>query len=627
MSFMRGERSRKAQVGRVRAVMALGLLIASFAFAAQTSLEGVFRTASPSSGDDPFRVSVRLAPARQAPGHPVVAVVEFSCPQGHYIYEDSISVTLGETFAALPVNLGKLRLPPARSKYDKLLREQVRYLDGRFDGELVVELSKDAREGTLNVPLEVTYQGCSPKLCFRPVTRRVTADLAVLAPGSEPVAVKLPRESPPAGQEREAAPSGSAAERFEQQFMARGLLVAVLIAFVAGLGLTLTPCVYPMIPITMAVIGAAATQRRASALARALVYVLGISVTYALLGVIAAAVGRAFGTVLQHPAVYLVLAVLFAGMAVAMSGAFDVQVPMSWSARLQAMVRGRWGLVGVFLLGLLSGVAVTPCGAPVVLAAMSYVTKTGRPVEGFVILFAIAWGMGTPLVVLGVFGGLLKSLPKSGGWQETVKLVFAAALLAGALYFVWMSSVLSAFWFRMVVGAAALVAAVFVGAFDKLAARADAWGRVRKALGLLLLVAAAVAFFLPALSRPEKAKPSIQWLTSEPEALQAAVRERKPVMLYFWQQRCRECVTLADRTFPDRRVVEESAHFTCLKFNGTDAGSPEVRRVLDKYGIKVFPTMVFISGGGEVLADQTVVGYVDADALLKTMRLVSAATQ
>jgi len=560
-----------------------------------------------------FTLTARLEPPEQAPGHPVVAVVAFACPQGWYIYENSVSVAVAPPQDADPVvSVRDVRLPPPQVKYDKFLEEQVSYYEGGFSARLVLDVLDGAQEAERTLTLKASYQGCSEKLCYAPATRELEVRLSVLAAGADPVPVDLTQE-----------PAVSPPRRPEADFTGRSLAASVVLAFVLGLGLVLTPCVYPMIPITMSVIGATTTDRRLSALVRSLVYVLGISVTYALLGVIAAKVGGVFGTLLQHPAVYLALAALFAVMAASMLGLFTIQVEGSRVARLQERLRGRAGLVGVFALGLLSGVAVTPCAAPAVFAAMGYVLKTGNAVAGFLIFFAIAWGMGVPLVVVGTFGGLLKSLPKPGRWQETVKGAFGLGLLGAGVYFVGLSRVLPDLWYRMFVGAFLLSAGVFVGAFDSLTDSSGWLPRAKKALGLMLAVGALAAFAQPLLAgRTAAPGPRISWITSEQSALGAAAQQGAPVMLYFWQERCAECVQLKKGTFTDPGVVDESRRFACAEIDGTEAGSPAVRRVLQEYGVIGFPTIAFVASDGRRLNDRTLRGYVSAEELLEVMRSV-----
>jgi len=575
-------------------------------------------------GSEGFTVAARLDPAWQAPGSPVVAAVAFSCPRGWYVFADSISLRVEQPAGVAPPAVARsLHLPQARSKYDELLGQQVSYLDGRFEAKLVLDIHAGAAQGDYPLNIVASFQGCSPALCFAPEDRSLPVSLRVLAPGAQPVPVALPEQTAPG----EALPREAAA-RYEEQFAEHGLLPALVLAFVAGLGLALTPCLYPMIPVTIGVIGATATQGRLSALGRSLLYVLGISLTYASLGVVAAGTGRAFGTVLQHPAVYLGLGVVFAGLAGSLFDLYRIELPGTWTGRLQARLRGRAGLAGVLLLGILSGLAVSPCSAPVVFAAMGYVLKTHNVLAGFLIFFAIAWGMGAPLVMLGTFSGLLRSLPRSGGWQVAVKRIFGLGLLAGAVYFVWMSAVLPEPWFYMFLGAMLAAISVFVGAFDRIdlsRRTAGWWPRLKKAAGLLVLVGA-VACFVQSLRLPRPIPQGIAWLTSEADAAAAAVHAGRPVMLYFWQERCPVCRRLEASTFRDPGVLQESKRFVAVKFDGTDARAAHVKAVLEKYRVRGFPTIVFISADGRVLYERTVVGYVDAEHLAGLMRTVPASS-
>ncbi len=599
-------------------VVALAVLLAAgVAAAAQESPRGDLPAlpapllGAPAEQD--FALAVRLDPASQAPGHPVVAVAEFDCPEHWYIYADSISLELADPDGA-PLRAGRLSLPTPKSKYDQFLEQEVSYFDGKFGITLPLDLREDAPAGEHTVQLQVGYQGCKPDLCFLPQKRSFELRLTVLPTGAQPV--PIPGLGPLAT-EPTTAPEEPAG---------RNLLLSVIVAFALGLGLSLTPCIYPMIPITISVIGATATERKLSALVRSLTYVGGISVTYALLGAIAASTGRALGTVLQHPAVYLVLALMLVVLAAAMLDLFTIQVAASWTARLQEKLRGRAGLMGIFALGLLSGVAVTACIAPVLVAELGYVMKEAKPVTGFLVLFALAWGMGTPLVVLGTFSGLLRHLPQSGAWQQTVKHIFGLGLLGAAVYFVGRSRVMPDVWYQMFVGGVLLVSSVFVGAFDSLEASSDSFGRARKSLGLLLLAGAIVFFVRPLLVERTAAGPpaeAIPWVTSLEQARAEGTSQHKPVMLYFWQERCPACEKLKARTFPDPRVVAESKkRFISAKVDGTHWDLAEQKRMRDVYDIWGFPTIAFVSSEGEVLKESTQVGYKTPEQLLQAMQSV-----
>ena len=232
--------------------------------------------------------------------------------------------------------------------------------------------------------------------------------------------------------------------------------------------------------------------------------------------------------------------------------------------------------------------------------------------------------MGTPLVVLGTFTGLAKSLPKSGAWMERVKRFFAFCLLAAALYFVGQSGLVPAFWYRALVAAFLATTAVFVGAFDALQAESGWFDRARKAAGLLLLVAGIAVFAGPYLSaeRQLTTQDGIKWLSSEEQGLALARAQNKPVLIDFWSVRCPPCIKLDRETFSDPRVVAEAQRFVCIKIDGTRLPPDVARRYREDYGLWGFPHVVFMSSGGLVLSDLAIAEFVGPDEMLRAMQAV-----
>ncbi len=555
-------------------------------------------------------VELRILPNELPAGGRTTAHLTFSCPGANYVSKDSLDIQLLE--APEGVTAGESVFPEAGHKYDETLEQEVAYFDGRFTVKVPLSAGPGAAAGPHSVSFRVSYLLCGGALC-RIESAEVDAPITVTPSSAQPAPAPA------------AAPAEEPVEERTDQLAEKGLLARILLCFVAGLGLTLTPCIYPLIPVTVSIVGATSGRGRLDGLLRSVVYVFGLSVTYSAVGVVAAATGGMFGAVLQHPIVYLALAVIFALMAGAMFDWYRMDFSSQRVQKYQARLQGKAGLLGIWMIGLLSGAAATACLAPIITAILVYVGQRGDLVLGFLMFFALAWGVGTPLIVLGTFTGVLKSLPSSGEWMLRVKQLFGLALLGVAVYFVGRSGVLPSVWYRVFVGAFLTCLSVFVGGFDRLLPQSGAWLRARKAAGLLLLGAGlavlltAAAPFLPGTPMREASGPRVDWLHSEPEAVERAEELNRPLLLDFRSDDCPACVKLLKETFPDPRVVAESRRFVCAKLDLTDRGDPEVQRLIEKYDVRGVPLVVLVDSAGR---RHSYPEYIPPDRMLKLMRSV-----
>jgi thioredoxin:protein disulfide reductase len=382
---------------------------------------------------------------------------------------------------------------------------------------------------------------------------------------------------------------------------AHGWLFAYASVFVGGFLTSLTPCVYPLIPITVSLFGARGDdvpRRRAIALAS--LYVAGIGVMYAALGVGSALAGRAFGTFMANPWVMAPIAVLFIVMAVSMFGAFELALPSAMQQRLSS-VGGR-GFFGAFAMGLVGGIIAAPCTGPVLASILAYVATTKSVVLGGSLLVTYALGMGVLFFAIAAFA---VALPKSGAWMEGVKSVFGVVMLVAALYFlrnvVPQLGALGRSTPSWLVGSLALAAiGGLIGAVHLSFHDAPAI-RVRKALGVAVMVCGLYGAIAGVLApKHEAGAPVITWVHGEHEGLSIARAQHRPALLDFYADWCLPCKELELKTFSHAEVARALTHFTLVKVNCTTDDDPAVAAAKKRWGADTLPTLVLVDADGKV---------------------------
>jgi thioredoxin:protein disulfide reductase len=416
---------------------------------------------------------------------------------------------------------------------------------------------------------------------------------------------------------------GGAQDHVRKAFEAAGPALAFALAFAGGVLTSLTPCVYPLIPITVSIFGARKAGSRAEAVVLSGLYVGGIAVMYSALGVGAALTGKAFGGVLANPWVVGAVAMVFAAMAASMFGAFELSVPAGLQARLNTV--GGAGRAGAFAMGLVAGVIAAPCTGPVLTAILLLIAKQGSVALGAGLMVAYALGMGLLFFLIGAFS---ISLPKSGAWMETVKSVFGVALLAAAAIYLkelvpGLRPLFSAARPAAFVAAGAAGVGVLLGALHA-SFHGPAGERLAKALGVLLVVGGAT-YAAGAAGARERARAAegFTWLHSEAEALALARAEGRPVIIDFWADWCVACKELDKIAWADPKVREEASRFVALKADGTES-TDAFMALADKYGVVGMPTVIFIDGRGREVPER-VIGAVEADEMLQRLSKVDGA--
>jgi thiol:disulfide interchange protein DsbD len=381
--------------------------------------------------------------------------------------------------------------------------------------------------------------------------------------------------------------------------LARGPVYAALAALAGGFVVSLTPCVYPMVAVTVSVFGAREAKSRWEGAALSAAFVLGIVAMFVPLGVVAGLTGSIFGAVLQNRWVIVAMALLFLALATSLFGAFELALPAALTNRL-AMIGGI-GYRGAFLLGLACGLIASPCTGPVLTGILAWIAKTKSAGLGALAMGAFALGLGVPFFIVGTFA---VQLPKSGRWMVHVKSILGIVLVVVALYFlnnafpllaasVHPSTVL---W---VAAGVAVVLGLGMGAVHREFSDPVAGVKVAKGLGLLLVSGGLFALVL-GMVKPAEA---LAWQQGNVDAArEQALRESRPMIVDFTAAWCGACKELDKATFSAPPVGVELGRFVAVRVDATNDEDPKVGAALQRFGVRGLPTVViFDSRGKEAL--------------------------
>jgi len=549
--------------------------------------------------------------------------VRYQIADGYYMYRNKFK------FAVEPdaVKLGEAQFPAGDIHNDEFFGKVETY---RKQVRILLPLAADA--GASAFKLAVTSQGCADiGVCYIPQVQTASIDLAAFAP-----AASAPSTASSASAETARAPAGSGVIGDEARFhnlLASGSLWLIALSFFgAGVLLTFTPCVLPMIPILSGIIvgeGRDATRIRAFTLSSA--YVLGMSITYTAIGIGAALSGSLLSAALQNSWVLSTFAAVFVLLALSMFGLYELQLPSALHTRLSAASsRLKGGHIGaVVLMGVFSAAIVSPCVAAPLAGALLYISQTRDVALGGIALFAMSIGMGVPLVLVGVFEGAF--LPKSGHWMKSVKHFFGVLLLAVAIWIVSPVLPVAALmlaWAALLVGSAMVLRAI-----DPLPPETGTVTRLWKGVGILALVAG-VALAIGAVSGSRDVLRPLSGLMTGAAAethpvhfvriadlaeLETQLRDGgKPVMLDFYADWCVSCKEMERFTFADARVRAKFDGMLLLQADVT-ANSAQDKALLKRFSLFGPPGIIFFDRQGREIGGLRVIGFQSAERFLATL--------
>ncbi len=477
-----------------------------------------------------------------------------------------------------------------------------------FVGRLTVPETAD---GTVRPRVEVTAQACNNTQCLPPVAVKAGVDLEIVAPGgsSQPINQAL-FEIPTSGRSESAAPDHTDDDASRLAGMSLPLLLITV--FLGGLALNLTPCVFPLIPITIGFFSQQTKGGSGNSFGLAFAYFIGIALTYSVLGVLAALGGAIFGGALQNPIVVVVIVLVLLALSASMFGAWEIRPP-AWAMQASG---GRSGMLGALIMGLLMGIIAAPCIGPFVIGLLTFVGQKGDPVFGFFVFFALAAGLGLPYLLLGTFTGLINRLPASGAWMIGVRRVFGVILIAMAAYFA--APMLPGSGGDWLMGLTLAIGALYLLVIDRTGHEQPAIDRVMRLVsaGLLVVGLSMLPLGLGGGGKATTDGDHLQWLTYDGGAFRDAVDSGQPVIVDFYADWCAPCRELDEKTFSDPAVRKILEGFVRFKVDQTRA-SEEAVALANEFEVRGVPTVMVYRDGAEIFR---LIGFEPPDQFIKRLQ-------
>ena len=502
------------------------------------------------------------------------------------------------------ISISDVQFPPTIEKKFSFTDKSVAVYAGMITVRANLKVSDDALQGTQTIKGQLDFQACSANACLPPEK----------VPFGFPVTVVPPEGGGKTLNQEEVKPVEPVPVLDKNTGgwqTGAGLWLTLLGIFLGGLALNLTPCIYPLIPITVSYFGGQGGRMGGIPVIHGAFYILGLAITNSILGVTAALSGGMLGSALQSPIVLMAVAAILIALAFSFFGFWELRIPAGLT-NLAAKNFG--GYFGTLFMGLTLGIVAAPCLGPFILGLLTYVGQKGDPFLGFLYFFVLSIGMGLPLAVLAVFSGAADKLPMSGTWMIWIRKALGWVLVGMAGYLllpIIPGTVSRTMLFALVTAAAGL----HLGWLDPEGKNQRPFSFIKKGVGVLLIAAAILMWFSPFSGHG----PGVQWQPYTQERLAAAKKAEKPVMLDFYADWCRPCRALEENVFTNPEVVKLSKRFVNLRVDLTKH-HPRQEILQKRYRIRGVPTVLFINHNGVEEKTLRIEEYVESGEMIKHMK-------
>ena len=548
------------------------------------------------------------------PGSEVKLASRLSIEKGWHInsdkpHDETLIATKFSIDSSSAFKLDKIIYPKAQDIKLSFSDSPLSVWEGDVYIGAVIKASKELKPGQYPLVVALEYQSCNNMSCMPP--RIIKDTLKVNVVDNSSAVSQINQEIFQNIGFASVAPAAVSTDNdnsITSTLEHSGLFLSLLFVFIGGLALNLTPCVYPLIPITVGFFGGQSEGSTKKLFLMGLFFVLGMAITYSVVGVVTALSGAVFGSLLQNPVVIVFIAIIFVVLSLSMFGGYEFSLPNSLVAKAGG---AKSGYFGALFMGLTMGIVAAPCIGPFVLGLVTYVAAKADPYYGFMMFFFLALGLGFPYLILAVFSGKIKKLPRAGEWMEAVKHIFGFILLGMALYF--LLPLLPESIAGYILPVFMIIAAVYIVFVDKYANKIKSF-RIFKIAFSTVLVAAAVYILIPS------EKNSIAWKPYNEKAIPVSTAGGKGTIIDFYADWCIPCKELDAKTFTDPKVIAAAKEFHTYKANMTKSLSPDVESLRNKFNIIGVPTVLILNSKGQEV--KRITGYVDPNQFYKILENV-----
>jgi len=403
-------------------------------------------------------------------------------------------------------------------------------------------------------------------------------------------------------------------EKKAKNILDKGIFYALAAFFIFGLALNLTPCVYPVIPITISFFTQQGKNKDGDFIL-ALSYVMGIAIVFAILGLVSSIAGKQWGFLFQSPWFVIAISLIMLCMAVNMFGVFEITIP---TFLMNASNKSRQGLLGAFVMGLTVGFIIAPCAAGIIIGLVGIVAKYGLVWKGTLLFFSMGLGLGLPYLVLGTFASRFSNIPQSGMWMVWIKKFFGMVLIGIAFYFILpqLKSVPNQQGF--IFGILTIFSGIFLGFLDN----NQGYGVLFKKFKIFIGIILTVLGIYWVIQSQKIVKYQISWAHYKGETIEELTSMGKPVFLDFYADWCAPCKQMDKTTFLDRDVIGKFDKWLAVKVDCTKPDE-KTTKIMERFQISGMPTYIFINKSGQIRNNLTTIGFMNSQELINYLMLTS----